>query len=512
MEKKLISEINRYREIVGLPRINEATISGSGLIGKLLGLVGFVDNVADEAASAAVKLETNAAADATGEIAAKLARIKDELAEVAEAAAIQGAKSLSIQDLIYVLKRSQNTKVKTDLIKVLNRYFDESNIITSDFIIKNKALLGQIDNLDSKVLRDTLEETLGLQGKYLDEIISTFYKGVTDTDVATLLKKLGISFDDASTETIRKEVFDGLETTIANPNVKKYVKFIGGNDGKEKMRIIYNKSFDEIRKMGGITEKNSQVFFNTKITELIKELKDAGMTKDSLTQFYDGVKGVMNWLTGYNNIQKSKGFGKALSVGYAIPRAYVLGWGAVSLITGIAALGETAFTSDESLLKQYLQTEEGNRLYNEGDLYKFNENFNQWKSALYQGMISATNKFLYPIISALGGIDLDKKSNFTKEQINKMIEEINQSNGSNNVTIIHNNALEDKDGKKGFKSWLKTEVYSTLNLTSEDEKFMVQDASNKSKYYFTPYNTTTNGNDPQKTFEYKDGKFQEIIK
>ena len=489
MEKKLISEINRYREIVGLPRINEATISGSGLIGQLLGIAGFVDNVADEAASAAVKLETNAASDATGEIANKLARIQDELAQVAEEAAIPGARSSSIQDLIYVLKRSQDTKVKTDLIKVLNRYFDESNIITSDFIKNDKTLLGQIDKLDSKSLRDTLEETLGLQGKYLDEIISTFYKDVADTDVATLLKKLGISFDDVSTQTIRQEVINGVESVIANPEVKQYVKFISGKDGADKMKLIYNKAFEKISKMpGGITDANAEVYFNAEISKLIKELKDAGLTKDMLTKFNDGVKGVINWLTGYKNIQKTKGLRKAGNVALTIPRAYILGWGTVSVLTAIIAGGEAVFTSKESLLKQYLQTEEGIRLYNQGDMIKFNNKFNQWRSAWYQALEAGVVKFTYPL-TQLAGVDTTPTT-WSKEDVDKALKEI--GGGGTGTITKYIDQLEDKGTEKGFKSYVTTELKGDGKIAKYDSVSGFYKFDNKD-YTFVLNKTTNKG-------------------
>jgi hypothetical protein len=121
--------------------------------------------------------------------------------------------------------------------------------------------LAEINKLDAQVLRKTLEDTLGLKTTYLDEIISTFYKTVTD--VGETLKKLGITYDDATTETIRKEILSGLESSIANPEIKKYVKFIGGKDGSDKMKIIYNKSFSEIKGMvGGITDANAESYFN----------------------------------------------------------------------------------------------------------------------------------------------------------------------------------------------------------------------------------------------------------
>jgi hypothetical protein len=406
-----------------------------------------------------------------------------------------------------LLKRQGDKAVKTKLIKVLNRNFDEANQITSDIIKTNQILLAEIDKLDAQVLRKTLEDTLGLKTTYLDEIISTFYKTVTD--VGETLKKLGMTYDDATTETIRKEILSGLESSIANPEIKKYVKFIGGKDGSDKMKVIYNKSFSDINKMaGGITDANAESYFNKELSKLITQLKDAGMTKDNLTKFSETTKGVIDWLTGYKNIQKSKGFGKALGVGLVIPRAYVFGWGTISLITGVIAFGETKFfTSDESLLKQYLQTEEGSRLFKEGNIYNLNEKFDQWKSALYQGMTSGLKKFVYPF-EQLAGIDLNQKSNFTKEQIDKIVSDLKLPE---TATTTHNNALEDgTDGKKGFKSWLKTEVYPTLTLTTGDEKYMVQDKINKSKYYFTPYDSDTKKDLPQKTFEYKDGKFQEI--
>jgi hypothetical protein len=232
------------------------------------------------------------------------------------------------------------------------------------------------------------------------------------------------------------------------------------------------------------------------------------MTKDDLTKFSETTKGVIDWLTGYKNIQKCKGFGKALGVGLVIPRAYVLGWGTISLITGVIAFGETSFTSDESLLKQYLQTEEGGRLFKEGNIYNLNEKFDQWKSALYQGMTSGLKKFVYPI-TQLGGIDLNQKSNFTKEQIDKIVSDLKLPE---TATTTYNNALEDgTDGKPGFKSWLKSANIVTTQKTfdAEDEKVMLQDEVNKNIYTYTPWDNIKKVDLPKLTFEYKDGKFQE---
>jgi hypothetical protein len=78
------------------------------------------------------------------------------------------------------------------------------------------------------------------------------------------------------------------------------------------------------------------------------------------------------------------------------------------------------------------------------------------------------------------------------------------------LTTIHNNALDDKDGKKGFKSWLKTEYYKpTDKFDNEDEALMVQDTTDTNIYYYTPYDNNTKKDLPKLTFEYKDGKFQE---
>jgi hypothetical protein len=78
------------------------------------------------------------------------------------------------------------------------------------------------------------------------------------------------------------------------------------------------------------------------------------------------------------------------------------------------------------------------------------------------------------------------------------------------LTTIHNNALDDKDGKKGFKSWLKNEYYKpTDKFDNEDEALMVQDTTNTNIYYYTPYDNNTKKDLPKLTFEYKDGKFQE---
>jgi hypothetical protein len=250
----------------------------------------------------------------------------------------------------------------------------------------------------------------------------------------------------------------------------------------------------------------------TKLSELLGKAKETGDIKG-----LNKIKKYWNWVTAQKTrLDNESSFWKksytaigTVYVGLLLPGAVVF--------EGIKFL---AFTNQEDNKKDFNSSDDGIKVQKEIDLGKksdadYYDEYNEWCYKKFAWGVGSTS--IFPISlgieffkGAFTNVDLIPEPK-TREEKTKLGKDIKDAGTiSLKDTTIYNNALDDKDGKKGFKSWLKTEYYKpTDKFDNEDEALMVQDTTNTNIYYYTPYDNNTKKDLPKLTFEYKDGKFQE---
>jgi hypothetical protein len=490
MKTNLNEEIKRIKEIM---LISEATTGG--IVGFLSDTLGFFDNLASKSDDFFKNLKTF---DRT-----KANDFKYGLDDIVKRAIPNiTTDGVSPSFLIKQIKTYGDDVAKKELLRFLNTQSSEFADITTNIIKTDEKLLKNVSKIEQSILETELT-TLGLEARYIKNITDSLYVS------PDLLKQFAAAWK-VNWEKFggaRAELSDAIKELDATPGfVDTYKRYL--NDEK----FMYNMVETMIK---DTNPKTKQAFINsmeTKLSGLLEKAKDSG----DVTEL-NAIKKYWNWVTNQKTrLNKDAGLWKKTYT--TVGTVY---FGLLLPLAAIIASGDFLFfVNAEDNKKKFNTTEDGIKLKKEvdegkkttADVYSAYRRWCVSEFAKETGMISVWPfKIGYDAVKGMfmhvGLMNPDPTLEERMAEGKKILE---TGKIPSILTTIHNNALDDKDGKKGFKSWLKTEYYKpTDKFDNEDEALMVQDTTDTNIYYYTPYDNNTKKDLPKLTFEYKDGKFQE---
>jgi len=414
---------------------------------------------------------------------------------------------LSPQFLVRQIATYGDDVAKKELLYFLNTQSDEIAQYTTRIIKNDEALLKNVSSIEKSVLEGQLTN-LGLESRFINDITSSLY--VDAKKMAEFVKSWKVNWD--KTSGMRAEFADAIKQLDATPEFNKtYKRLI--NDEKY-MSDVIGRMYKEVSSK---TKEQAVAYLEKQFTETLEALSKSGDSAG--LEFY---KKYWNWATALKT-RMSKDASLWKKTYTSICSFYFM------ILLPPALLIETIYwhiiRNEEETKQKFANSEKAAELRvqiekGEKTAADYDDAYNIWGIEQYWlevGEKSTIIPYIFKVVGsgALKGLGFDfEGSEKTIEQKMKdgmELLKIKNSASGTTKTTTYVNQLDDKDGKKGFKSWLKTEFYNPQNssFTAEDERVMVQDNIDKNIYYYTPYDNKTQKDLPKITFEFKDGKFQE---
>lgn len=273
MKKQLLSEINRIREVMGLPLIMEDT--GKGGIFKLIADIPELINDVEKLASKSLdEIETaamGAQAGSTEEIAFNL--VKKSIDDIAVEAGVNTTnKTLSeIVSDINKLTGDAAYASQKKLYSFLNNRFDDIAQLTADKIKSSSAIKNSVTQgtINAQAMREVLGE-IGLNKNVLDDVVSSFFTG--GKEVVDIGKKLGINFTKGSE--IATDYFTSLQKIVANDAFLAPYKEVLKD--KKFMTDAFNGMVKDIQAEGKIIDSTTIMeWFNKKMTSQLDTITNS---------------------------------------------------------------------------------------------------------------------------------------------------------------------------------------------------------------------------------------------
>jgi hypothetical protein len=381
MDKLITEEIKRIKEIM---LISEST-PGSGLVGMIANTFGFFDNLVAKANNVYDALKTTDVIKAND--------FRYGLTDIAtrKVPSITNPASLSPNDLLTTMAKINDDTIKLELLQLLNKTSDEIAEETTKLIKNNEKLLSSISDIDETVLIQELDK-LGLPFSKIDDITKSLY--VKSDKLNDMFKDWDVKWDELGG--LRQEFVNAINDLDVNQAFKtKYSTLL------EDKKWITNTIKKMPAEVTSKTAADANTYLNREMSKYLAELTELAKEGKLPTDKSKKLVNYFNWLIARKKWADTNtpGWKSGLST---LLHTWV---GLVLPLSAILEGGERVLTSEDDLIKQWEDSEEGmlaTKDMESGTLTsdKYWDKFSNWKLKTLAYDIGKTSTVIPKIVSS----------------------------------------------------------------------------------------------------------------